>query len=365
VDASQRAESTPNAGSGSSRWFAGVAAVVAVLAVMLAACSAGGSASNAGKSGATDGATAVTSGSGGGSAQNVATEPEGPYAAIAAYLDGQGIEYVGDCAGAELPRDEGAWCSVSTSSDPAAGTATYDIGPVGEKPEKAITVKRRGATQLTPGYQVGVGEGEVGQPRQLTREELQSNTFITGNLVLDQQAGIGAGLLDLPAGASSGESGGTGGTGGGGGGTPTTPVGVTEQYPPNGEIVVETPTVEVGGEAVFRGSGCMAEEVLQISFDGQPMGTITSDPSGGFAGSIVIPVGTAPGAHRLHVQGTGCSFGATLDVAGNLAFTGSSSHTDTSVYVGLAAVVIGAILVVGSRRRRKGPRGRFGSSPVS
>jgi len=41
-------------------------------------------------------------------------------------------------------------------------------------------------------------------------------------------------------------------------------------------------------------------------------------------------------------------------VAGNLAFTGSSSNTGTYVLVGIAAVVAGFVLVVGSRRRRQG-----------
>ncbi|HLM18846.1 MAG TPA: LPXTG cell wall anchor domain-containing protein, partial [Acidimicrobiia bacterium] len=55
-------------------------------------------------------------------------------------------------------------------------------------------------------------------------------------------------------------------------------------------------------------------------------------------------------------QGSGCSFSATINVAGSLAFTGSSSHTGTYVLVGIAAVVAGLVLVVGSRRRR----GRIG-----
>ena len=50
------------------------------------------------------------------------------------------------------------------STDTAAGTETYDVGPVGEKPQKTVTVKRRGAAELTPGYQVGVAEGTVGGP---------------------------------------------------------------------------------------------------------------------------------------------------------------------------------------------------------
>jgi len=49
-------------------------------------------------------------------------------------------------------------------------------------------------------------------------------------------------------------------------------------------------------------------------------------------------------------------------VAGKLAFTGSSSHTSTYVLGGMAAVVVGMVLVVGSRRRRHGVRGRSARS---
>src|SRR5262249_31384353 len=153
------------------------------------------------------------------------TEPTGALAAVNDYLRGQGFTYVGDCADAKLPQDKGKYCSTLKSTDTNAGTETYDVGLVGEKPTKTVTVKRRGAAQLTPGYQVGAADGNVGQPQQLTREQLEANAFITGNLILDQQAGIGTGLGDLPAGAPAGD-GGTGGTGGGtggtGGGTPTT-----------------------------------------------------------------------------------------------------------------------------------------------
>jgi LPXTG-motif cell wall-anchored protein len=38
--------------------------------------------------------------------------------------------------------------------------------------------------------------------------------------------------------------------------------------------------------------------------------------------------------------------------AAGLAFTGASSHTTTYILIGIAAVVLGAVLVVGSRRRR-------------
>jgi hypothetical protein len=348
------------------RRFSALVAVLAVLAVILAACSGGDDSSNAdkGKKGSDTTEESTTTTAGDGTAQNASTEPVGAEAAVAEYLKGQGFEYAGDCADAKLPQDKGKWCSTLKSTDAAAGTETYDVGPVGEAPQKTITVKRRGAADLTPGYQVGVAQGNVGTPQQLTREQLEANTFITGNLILDQQAGIGAGLGDLPAGAPSGD----GGTGGGG--TPpttappvtappvTTPGGGNAQYPPNGGIVVENPNVEVGGEVSFQGSGCLPNETLRVLFDGHQIGTISSDADGRFAGSINIPNGTAPGTHLLTVQGSGCVFNTTINVAGNLAFTGSSNHTTTYVLAGIAAVVVGFVFVVGSRRRRRGVMGR-------
>jgi hypothetical protein len=371
VPSSLRSERGSDSRPGWFRRCSAIAAVLVVLALVLAACSDSNDSSDASKSkegessSTTEKATTTTTGT----AQNASTEPVGAAAAIAEYLKGQGYEYAGDCADAKLPEDKGKWCSTLKSTDPAAGTETYEVGPVGEQPQKTVTVKRRGAAQLTPGYQVGVTGGNVGAPHQLTREELQADTFITGNLVLDQQAGIGAGLGDLPAGAptdTGGGGGGTGGggTGGGGGGIPpvTVPGGGNAQYPPNGEIVVENPVVNVGGEVAFQGSGCLPNETLQVIFDGRSIGTINSDADGRFAGSISIPKGTAPGTHQLTVQGSGCVFNTTIRVAGSLAFTGSSSHTGTYVLAGIAAVVVGFVLVAGTRRRRRGVLGRGTSS---
>ena len=104
-------------------------------------------------------------------------------------------------------------------------------------------------------------------------------------------------------------------------------------------------------------------EVLQVLFDGQFIGTITSDAQGAFAGSISIPQGTAPGVHGLTIKGAVCVLNADITVRGGLAFTGSSSHTTTYVLAGVAAVVVGFVLVVGTRRRHRGVRGR--SSPPS
>ena len=355
-----RPEPGQTAPVGRFRGLSTLAAVLVVLAVILAASDSGGSSSDA-KKNTTQSTKATTTTEG---AQPAATEFTGTQAAIDQYLKSQGIAYAGDCADAKLPQDKGKWCSTLVSGGETSDTATYDLGPVGEKPQKRITLKRHGqAVVLTPGYQVPVGEGNVGDPSQLTREQLEANTFILNNLRLDQALGIGNGDADLPAGATTGNNTGGGGGGGGGGGTGTTtppPTVVTEpanaEYPPKGTITV-TPNVDVGGEVVFQGSGCLPNEPLTVSFDGQQVGSISADTSGAFAGSLSIPKGTSPGAHLLTIQGSSCVLNATVNVAGALAFTGSSSHTGTYVLGGIAAVVGGVILVLWSRRRRRGIRG--------
>ena len=128
------------------------------------------------------------------------------------------------------------------------------------------------------------------------------------------------------------------------------------QYPPNGELVVDNPNIQVGGEEAFRGTGCTPRETVAVLFDGVQVGTLPTESDGSFAGKISIPLGTSPGQHLLTVRGAVCELNAVINVLGApaaaLAFTGSSSHTITYLLVGAAAVVFGSVLVAGSRRRR-------------
>lgn len=339
---------------------------VLAFAVLAASCDSGSSDSNSASKTTPKSTTTSTA-----PVEPAAAKPVGAEAAVAKYLQSQGYEYAGDCADATLPEDKGMWCSTLVSGDATSNTKTYALGPVGESAQKQITVTRHGSAQLTPGYQVGVAQGNVGQPQQLTQEQLQANAFITSNLLLDQAAGIGNGLADLPPGASTGGDqtggGGTGGTGGAAAPVVTQPpdTGGT-QYPPTRTLIVDNPNVVVGGETTFSGGGCDPNEVLSVSFDQQPSGTITADSEGNFAGSLAIPPGTAPGSHLLTVQGRVCVLNANVNVLGaNLAFTGSSTHTGTYVMVGVAAIVIGVVLVVGTRRRRRGVRHRSLPPPSS
>ena len=340
--------------------IAAVAIGMLAFAVVAASCDSGSSSSSDKKSTPTS-----TAG-----VEEASLTPVGAELAVAKYLKTQGIEYAGDCADAKLPRDKGKWCSTLLEGADSNEKKVFGIGPVGEKPTKVITVTRHDSAQLTPGYQVDVADGNVSDPSQLTREQLQADAFITSNLDLDQLAGIGNGQSDLPGGtATAGGQTGTGGTGGTGTTTPPPTVVVIPpapgagQYPPRGVIVVVNPNVDAGGEAVFAGSGCAANEPLEVLFDGKLVGAISADAEGKFAGSISIPPGTTPGPHTLTVKGAVCVLNATITVAGNLAFTGSSSHTGTYVLGALAAIMLGLVLVVGTRRRRQGIRGRPAPPP--
>ncbi len=197
----------------------------------------------------------------------------GAEAAVAKYLESQGDQYAGDCADAKLPQDKGKWCSTLVSGDDTSDTKTYALGPVGEKPKKQITVTKHGSAQLTPGLQVGVAQGNVGSPQQLTPEQTRrptpsspatcSSTRRRGSATaspicrreLDRRHRLRWHRRHRHRHRGS-------------------PVGDDrrspgdEQYPPTGDIVVDNPTVEVGGEVVFRGSGCAPNEALQVSFDG-------------------------------------------------------------------------------------------------
>ncbi|MFI5047416.1 MAG: hypothetical protein ACHQIG_10165, partial [Acidimicrobiia bacterium] len=125
-----------------------------------------------------------------------------------------------------------------------------------------------------------------------------------------------------------------------------------EYPPPPPDITVDNPNPRVGDEVVFRGRNCGANEQLAVLFDGKPIGSITADAQGNFVGSFVVPVGTAPGAHTITVKGSVCELSVTINVLGPLAFTGAPNDTGTTVLVGVAVLVAGFVLVVGSRRRR-------------
>jgi FecR protein len=223
---------------------------------------------------------------------------------------------------------------------------------------------------LVSGTKVDLNAGQLNALQNLTREDLLGNVWIAGNLFLDGLLGFAqpddvtapsaAGNEGGGGGGGGGGAGGTGGvSGGGGGGAPPTvqvapTIGSVSQYPPGGEIVVENPNVEAGGEVSFRGSGCLPGETVSVLFDHEQVGTLPVDAEGNFSGKITIPSDTPPGSHLLTVRGQNCELNAVINVlaGAHLAFTGSSNHTITYVLGALAAVLFGTVLVFATRRRR-------------
>ena len=329
--------------------FTAVAVALLALSVIAVSCDNSSSSSSAPKPSVK-----------GAQAERVAYTPVGPEIAVGQYVESLGQQYAGPCDLATLPRDQGKWCSTLVESKSTDDQKVYEVGPVGGKAQKTITLKRRGQQLLVPGENVPVADGNIGDVGRLTYEQMLQDQYITDNLKQDLAAGIGKGLseLDGVAGAVVGRPADNTGTGGTGGGTGapniiTSPGNTVDAngYPVTGGIVVDQPTV--AGEVVFRGTGCAAKEPLTVSFDGTPIGTVTAGQTGDFSGQVNVPPGTKPGTHVVTIQGTTCQSTFTVDVAGQLAFTGSPSHTSTIVLIGISAVIAGLVLIVATRRRRR------------
>lgn len=331
--------------------FTAVAVALLALSVIAVSCDNSSSSSSAPKPSVK-----------GAEAERVVYTPVGPEITVGKYVESLSEQYAGPCDLATLPRDKGKWCSTLVESKSTEDQRVYEVGPVGGKAEKTVTVKRRGQQLLVPGENVPVADGNIGDVGRLTYEQMLQDQYITENLKQDLAAGIGKGLTELDgvAGAivdRTADNTGGGGTGAGGAtGGPniiTSPGNTVDAngYPVTGGIVVEPPTV--AGEVVFRGTGCAANEPLTVYFDGTPIGTVTAGQTGDFSGQVNVPAGSKSGTHEVTIQGATCVSTFTIEVAGQLAFTGSSSHTSTIVLVGISAVIAGLVLLLATRRRRR------------
>jgi LPXTG-motif cell wall-anchored protein len=133
-----------------------------------------------------------------------------------------------------------------------------------------------------------------------------------------------------------------------------------EDYPPPPPVpgtLIVPPTVLVGGEIAVSGNSCGANQSVTISFNGVPVATATTDPSGHFAVSFPVPAGTTPGVYTVTASNSACVLSGVIQVeaatAVKLAFTGSSSSIPT-LWVGVGLVGLGAGLVFVARRRLSG-----------
>ena len=141
-----------------------------------------------------------------------------------------------------------------------------------------------------------------------------------------------------------------------------------QTYPPSTCTVgTSQVTVSPGQTITVSISGFAPSTQVNLALDGQALGSITTDASGAGSGTVTIPSNITPGTHTLSASGTSfvggdCDPSTTLTVpgaaaagargaaaAGNLAFTGSD--TLPLVWIGIAALTIGAALMMGLRRR--------------
>jgi LPXTG-motif cell wall-anchored protein len=257
-------------------------------------------------------------------------------------------------------------------SIPQGGTVTFQFIAIQDL--LSVVLGSNPPVSLPPGSGITVGPSGAGPVTTFTYEEIAGNLLIAGNLKIDAQFNLGDTTLPGTPQAPPNPPPTTTTTAPPQQQPPQGPQGPTiqsdniqeptvqadviqgqaSQYPPGGELTVDNPNVEAGGEVSFHGSGCRPGEIVTVLFDGKQVGTLPTDSSGRFAGRITIPPGTPPGPHLLTVRGSVCELNVVINVLGAraLAFTGSSSHTSTYVLAGAAAVVLGSAFVFGSRRRR-------------
>lgn len=139
------------------------------------------------------------------------------------------------------------------------------------------------------------------------------------------------------------------------------------QYVP-GEpgFILDPDTVEEGGASSFvSGVGCPRDTAVDVTIEGQSVGSTRSrnDPDGTFETTIQIPASLAPGEYVVTVTCgvvrmtniltvTAKPTTATTGTSGgsNLPRTGSDSMI--LIRIGLMAVTLGGLLVLGARAKR-------------
>lgn len=119
---------------------------------------------------------------------------------------------------------------------------------------------------------------------------------------------------------------------------------------------ISTTTPTAGQTVTIKGTGAKASTALTASIGNSVIGTSTSDAAGAFSISAIIPK-TASGASTVYV-GCGGTDVATIGItvgaapaAPTLPATGSDSFPLAGV--GIAALAIGGLVLVGARLRSK------------
>ena len=335
-----------------------IAAVLMVLAVILAACSSSDSKSDSGRSRR----TTTEQSSGGPTAQNAATTPEGARRRGRTSTSRvRATSTSGDCADAELPQDKGEvvldagvdrHCGRHRDLRRRPGRREALEEGHGQAPRRRAA-HARATRWVSP-------TATVGQPQELTREQLQADVVHHRQPRRSTRppASATARQICRPA-RRAAEPGAPAATEARAG--PRLPGGHAGRRRFGGVPAAarwhrrRRPDRRGRRRGGVQGLGLPRRTSRsRCCSTGSRSARSASDATGSFAGSIERPQGHGAGHPPDRVRGAGCSFNANVVVAGNLAFTGSSSNTGTYVLVGVAAVVVGCVLVVGSRRRRHG-----------
>lgn len=124
-------------------------------------------------------------------------------------------------------------------------------------------------------------------------------------------------------------------------------------YPPSSCSlqIASGATAAAGGALGISGSGFTPNGIVHLSVNGESVGQTTASAGGSINTTITIPSGSTSPA-IIAADPPGCSLTVALSAttaARPLAFTGSNS--EPLVIAGIVAVVLGALMVYGARRR--------------
>ncbi len=144
------------------------------------------------------------------------------------------------------------------------------------------------------------------------------------------------------------------------GATPGTGGGSGEGQDEAARISLSDTTLAPGEKFELSGSGFAAGEKVAVTLHSDPLkvGTLEADDAGVISGELTLPSGAEPGAHEVVAVGADSGATASVDVtvtaSGALAVTGGVIAGGAGL-VGLALLVIGAVLVLRRRRLRVEP----------
>lgn len=132
------------------------------------------------------------------------------------------------------------------------------------------------------------------------------------------------------------------------------------QYPDGPSASIDDTSVLAGGVVNITGQDCLDDDVVDVTLDGELIGTLPVADDGTFGGAITIPADTAPGTYTLEATcgSDVLSIEITVSAAGvtptgndpALARTGTS--VDGLVKIGGGLLVAGAAATLIATKRR-------------